>query len=357
MKWLRDSAGALKSVLFLTGAVALLLGLSTLMALAYGASPGDLARQIWKGVLSTPYGWCQVLFRATPLIFTGLALALSFQARLFNIGAEGQAVVGSLALAWVGWAGSGLSPFLLWPLAVAAALLAGGLWGWIPGWLKARWGTHEVINTIMLNFIALALSNYIISRHLALPESVRTPDIAGSLWLPRLSEVWPAAQGSPANMSLFIAILLAVAAHLFLKSTRPGFILRATGRSPRAAAWAGVEIRSTLAWTMALSGALSALVGFNAVLGYKHYYESGMTGGVGFVGIGVALLARNSPLAVIPAAIFFGFLSYTGLVINNIVPQEAVEVLTGAILILVILSEAWRQGLVRKRVVPAPGEA
>jgi simple sugar transport system permease protein len=194
----------------------------------------------------------------------------------------------------------------------------------------------------MLNFVALALSNYVVSRHLALPESVRTPDIATPLWLPRLSSIWPAAQGSPANVSLFLAVLLAVAVHVFLKSTRLGFVLRATGRAPRAAEWSGISVRRTLAWTLALSGALAALVSLNGILGYKHYYESGMTGGVGFIGIGVALLARNSPLGVIPAAIFFGFLSYTGLVINNLVPKEAVEVLTGAILILVILAEAWR---------------
>ncbi|MBU1699159.1 MAG: ABC transporter permease [Candidatus Eisenbacteria bacterium] len=313
------------------------------MALLHGVAPYDIGRLVWKHVLSTPYGLSQILFRATPLIFTGLAVAIAFQTGLFNIGAEGQAVVGSLALATVGCTFSGLPALLLWPLVLGAGLFMGGFWGWIPGWLKARWGTHEVINTIMLNFIALALSNYVISHHLAMPESVRTADVAPSLWLPRLSGLWPATQGSPVNLSFVIAVFLAIAIHFFLKSTRAGFALRAAGRGPRAALWAGVKVNRAIILSMALSGAMASLVGLNTVLGYKHYYEDGMTGGVGFIGIGVALLARNNPIAIIPSALFFGFLSFTGLAINHLVPKEAVDVLTGAILILAILAEAWRR--------------
>ncbi|MBD3335440.1 MAG: ABC transporter permease, partial [Candidatus Eisenbacteria bacterium] len=131
--------------LLLTAAIVLALG--ALMAWFHGASPGRVGRLVWDAVLSTPYGWSQILFRATPLIFTGLAVALAFHAGLFNIGAEGQAVVGSLTLAWVGSAAAGLPGIALWPLALAAGVGAGAAWGWFPGWLKARWGTHEVINT------------------------------------------------------------------------------------------------------------------------------------------------------------------------------------------------------------------
>ena len=317
--------------------------------MAHGASPGAMGRRVWEEVLSSPYGLSQVVFRATPLLLTGLAVATAFQAGLFNIGAEGQAVVGSLALGWVGWAAGGLPALALWPLALGAAVVAGGIWGGIPGWLKARFGTHEVINTIMLNFIAMAASNYLLSRHLALPESMRTPDVARALWLPRLSRFWTGSEGSPANVSFFIAIVLAVGLHFFLRRTRYGFLIRVCGRGPRAAAWAGVDVRRTLVFAMVASGALAALSGLNGVLGYKHCYEAGMTGGVGYLGIGVALLARNEPLHAIPSALLFGFLSYTGLAISGLVPKEAVDVLTGAVLLFVILADRWRRRVRSRR--------
>jgi simple sugar transport system permease protein len=231
---------------------------------------------------------------------------------------------------------------LLWPAAVGAGLAAGALWGLIPGWLKARWGAHEVINTIMLNFLAAALSNYLLSRHLALPESVRMPEVATSLQLPRLATFLPALAGSPVNLSLAAAVIAAVLGHVLLHRTRPGFAIRCAGAGPRAARWAGLRVPRILVWTMAGSGALAALVGWNGVLGYKHYYEGGMTGGVGYLGIAVALMARNEPLAVLASALFFGFLSYAGLVLHDLVPKEAVDVLTGAVLLFVVTVESWR---------------
>lgn len=165
-------------------AAALLTG--TLVALALGVSPGALGEKLVSGIVLSPYGWGQVLYKATFLVFTGLAVAIAFSAGLFNIGAEGQAVVGSLACALVGIAGAGLPGVLLLPLALAAACAGGALWGWVPGYLKARFGTHEVIQTIMLNFIALALSNFLVTRYLGLPETVRTAEVGSGAWLPRL---------------------------------------------------------------------------------------------------------------------------------------------------------------------------
>jgi general nucleoside transport system permease protein len=319
-------------------ALAVAVALATLIAFALGVSPGVLVDTLVSRF--GPYSWGQVLFRATFLTFTGLAVAMAFQAGLFNIGAEGQAVVGSLACAVVGAGLAPLPPVILLPLAVAAAFAGGAAWGLLPGWLKARFGTHEVINTIMLNFIALAGSNFLMTRYLALPETVRTAEVGAAL--PRLDSLWPALRGSAVNASLLLALVAVLLAHAFLHHTAAGFKLRAVGRGLVQARTAGIEPGPRIVAAFALAGGAAGLVGTNFVLGYKHYYEDGFTGGIGFLGIAVALVARNEPLAVFPAALLFGLLSEGGLVVNTLLPREMVDVLTGAILLAFIVAERVR---------------
>jgi len=320
-------------------ALAVAVVLAALIAVLLGVSPAALVATL--GARFGPYAWGQVLFRATFLTFTGLAVALAFQAGLFNIGAEGQAVVGSLACAVVG---AGLAPLpgvILLPAAVAAALAGGAAWGLLPGWLKARFGTHEVINTIMLNFIALAGSNFLMTRYLALPETVRTADVGASL--PRLDNLVPGLHGSAVNASLWLALAAVLLAHAFLHHTAAGFKLRAVGRGLIQARTAGIEPGRRIMLAFALAGGAAGLVGTNFVLGYKHYYEDGFTGGIGFLGIAVALVARNEPLGIFPAALLFGFLAEAGLVVNTLLPREMVDVLTGAILLAFIVAERLRR--------------
>ncbi len=326
----------------LTAAVLLAIAIAVLL----GVSPARLAHTLIERL--GPFAWGQVLFRATFLTFTGLSVALAFQAGLFNIGAEGQAVVGSLGCALVGIALTGWPAWIVLPAAIAGAMVAGGLWGFIPGWLKARFGTHEVINTIMLNFIALAGSNFLMTRYLALPETVRTAEVGAAL--PRLDALVPALRGSAVNASLGLAVAAVVVAHIFTHHTVAGFKLRAVGRGPVQARMAGIDPGRRLVLAFALAGAAAGLVGTNFVLGYKHYYEDGFTGGIGFLGIAVALIARNEPLAILPAALLFGFLAESGLVVNTLLPREMVDVLTGAILLVFIVAERMRaQGLRRLR--------
>jgi general nucleoside transport system permease protein len=306
-------------------------------AVALGVAPGEMLSLV--ATRFGAYAWGQVLYKATFLIFTGLAVALAFAGGLFNIGAEGQAVVGSLACALVGIAGAALPGVLLLPAAIAGAFLGGGLWGLIPGWLKARWGTHEVINTIMLNFIALALSNFLIARYLGLPETVRTAEIGAGAFLPRLDGLLPGMRGAAVNLSLGVALAAAVAAHLFLYRTRAGLELRAIGNGRRQASVLGIDPGRGTRLAFFLAGGLAGLAGTNFVLGYKHYYEDGFSGGIGFLGIAVALLARNRPLLVVPAALLFGFLSQAGLLVNTLLPREVVDILTGAILLVFIATD------------------
>ena len=313
--------------------------LATLIALGLGVAPAQVLHLL-VGRFSA-YAWGQVLFQATFLTFTGLAVALAFRAGLFNIGGEGQAVAGSLACALVGIATAGAPVWLSLLLAILAAFAGGALWGFIPGWLRARFGIHEVINTIMLNFIAMAGSNFVMTRYLALPETVRTAEVIARL--PRLDAFVPMMRGSAANLSLLIALLAVLAAHLFLHHTPAGLALRASGLGLCQALTAGIRPTRQMIFAFVLGGGCAGLVGTNFVLGYKHYYEDGFTGGIGFLGIAVALLARNEPLAIIPAALLFGFLAQAGLIVNTLLPREIVDILTGVILLVFIAAERVRQ--------------
>ncbi len=321
--------------------VSLGLALGGIIAALLQVSPLDFYGQLWSGTVGSSFGWGQVLYRATPLIFCGLSVAFAFQARLFNIGAEGQMAVGGLAMAAVGAVAPSAGPIAL-ILALGAGALAGGIWGGIPGVLKARTGSHEVIVTILLNFIAFAVVNYLLVRGLALPETVRTAEIVESAHLFRLSDFVPAFRGAPVNAALFLALLCAVALAAWLRFTPWGLSLQILGEGPGAARYAGLPVGRLTAFAMSGAGALAGLGGASFVLGFKHYFEEGFTGGAGFLGIAVALLARNRALAVIPSAIFFGALSYGGFVVNRTVPREVLDVLQAVILILFIVFEARR---------------
>ncbi|UCF78643.1 MAG: ABC transporter permease [Candidatus Eiseniibacteriota bacterium] len=317
-------------------AIAAAFAAGAVFILAIGESPVSVYGRLFSGTFGNFYGLGQVLFKATPLIFTGLSVALAFKAGLFNIGAEGQLYIGTFAVAWVGFTLSGLPGVLLVPLCVLAGAAGGALWGAVPGYLKSRFGAHEVINTIMLNFVAIALTGYFVTHVYFVPETVHTQRIAAQAQIPRLEQFWPVFKGSPVNVSLFLALGIAVAVYFFLWRTRFGFELRALGLNPAAAEYGGISVGAGTVLAMTLSGALAGLVGVDFVMGYKYYYEGGFSSGLGFMGIAVALLGRNHPLGVVLAAFLFGALSYGGLVINAVVPKELVEILQGIVILVVI---------------------
>jgi len=317
-------------------AIAMALAAGAAFILAIGENPLAIYADMARECFGRGYGLGQTLFKATPLIFTGLAVALGFRTGVFNIGAEGQMILGGFAAAM-----AGLLP-LPGPLPLLAALLAaalaGGAWGAIPGALKARFGAHEVINTIMLNFVAYALvawMGHAVFEH----ATVRTATLPEAAWIARLGALFPALKGSPANFSLALALLAAAAVHLLLFRTRLGYELRVVGLSPSAAEYGGIATGRAQALALGLSGAAAGLAGVNFVLGYKHYFELGFSAGAGFLGIAVALVGRNHPLGVIAAALFFGALSYGGLVVNQRVPKELVEALQGLVILFAIATQ------------------
>ncbi|MBI1796073.1 MAG: ABC transporter permease [Candidatus Eisenbacteria bacterium] len=300
-----------------------------------------------RETLGTGYGIGQTLFKATPLVFCGLSVGLGFRAGLFNIGVEGQLTVAAFAAALVGAALAHLPAIALLPLTLATAIATGALWGAVPGVLKARFGSHEVINTIMLNFIAAALVSYL-GRGVFEPATVRTAEIGAGATLPRLDLLWPVLRGSPANLALPIALAVAALVGVLLFRTRLGFELRALGLNAPAAEYGGIPIGATQVKAMALSGAIAGLAGMNFVLGYKHFFELGFSAGVGFIGIAVALLGRNHPVGITIAALFFGGLLYGGLAINERVPKELVEVLLAIVILLAISVQQVIERIARK---------
>jgi len=320
--------------------VALLVALvaGDLLILAVGQSPAAVYRLLVQGTWGNWYGFGQVLYKTTTLIATGLAVSLGLRAGLFNIGAEGQLAAGGFGAALAGLAlPAGTPAWIAVPACVAAAMAAGGAVGAVPGALRARFGAHEVITTIMLNFIVLALLNWIVVAHLRVPETLHTPEIrAGAV--PRLAVAWAAFHGSAANFTIGILLAAALATWWFLFRTRSGYELRAVGLQPDAAEYGGVGAGATWMRALAISGMLAGLGGVNFVLGYKHYYEEGFAGGAGFLGIAVALVGRNHPAGVVVAALFFATLSQGGLAVNALVPKQLVEVLQGVIILAVAAS-------------------
>ncbi len=271
-----------------------------------GENPWHVLRILGKSAFGSRYDFGMTLFYSTPLIFTGLSVAVAFHAGLFNIGAEGQLTLGALAAAVVGavWPGLGLPVAPV--LAGVAAVLVGTLWGAIPGWLRARRGSHEVINTIMLNFIAAGLASYVALYLLKNPDS-QNPETrpVGPGYLIHQFAVF---SGAPVSAALPLAILAAVAVWVLLWRTALGFEIRAVGQSEPAARAAGINPGNIRIIALSLAGGLAGLVAVGEVLGNAGKFKVGFSPEYGFMGIAVALLGRNQPLGIVAAALLFGAL-------------------------------------------------
>jgi simple sugar transport system permease protein len=331
--------------------VALLLAavVGDLLILSFGQSPGAVYRLLLDGTWGNAYGFGQVLYKATTLVFTGLAVALGLRAGLFNIGAESQLAAGGFCAALVGLLMPvGIPALLCLPVYILAAALGGGAVGAVPGWLKARFGAHEVIVTIMLNFIVLALLNYLTSTRLHVPDTLHTAEIRSGQ-LPRLADLSSAFQGSAANMVIVLAVMAMIGLWWFLFRTRRGFELRAVGLQPRAAEYGGIDVGGVTWRALALSGAIAGIGGLNYVLGYKHYYEEGFATGAGFLGIAVALVGRSHPIGIGLAALLFATLSQGGLAVNALVPKQMVDVLQAVVILAVATSVPEVRRLLRLR--------
>jgi len=292
-----------------------LLAVGTALALGaviIGATGGDVVlayHGLWEGSLGRPQAISDTLVWTTPYIFGGLAVALAFKGGLFNIGVEGQIGLGSLAAVYVGYAVTGVPFPLHLIVAILACCLAGAAWGAIPGILKARTGAHEVIVTIMLNYVAIQLTSFLVSGVMKDPNpliaNAQTPKILQSARLPPLL---PDPQYR-VHWGFVLALLAALGVWWLLKKTTVGFEIRTVGPNPRAARYAGISVGRTLVLTMSLSGLLAGLAGALEVVGLNYYHSAGFNVGYGFDAIAVALLGRTEPIGVIPSAVLFGALA------------------------------------------------
>jgi len=276
----------------------------------------------------------------TPYIFAGLAVALGFRAGLFNIGAEGQLFIGGLASVYVGYSIQGLPWIIHLPLALLAGILAGALWGAIPGYLKARTGAHEVINTIMMNYVAFRLTDFLLQGPMARPDNLPiTPEVQTSAYLPSLF-----ARPIRLHWGFFLALGFAFLVYWFLWRTTIGLEIRMVGANPHAARYAGVRIAPIMVLTMALSGALAGLAGASQVLGVDHRMVRAFSSGYGFDSIALALLGNSHPLGVVLASLLFGFLRGGAARMQSVadVPVEIIRVVQGIVIIFVAAPEIIR---------------
>ncbi len=316
--------------------------LSALVILGIGEDPVAAVKLMVEGALGSTYGWGYTLYYATNFMFTGLAVAVAFHARLFNIGGEGQAMLGGLGVAVI-------SLYVPWPhwsvaliAASAAAMLFGAAWAAIPAYLQARRGSHIVITTIMFNFIAAALLNYMLVNVMR-PEGSMDPATArfpAAVHLPTLNEILaplgiPFSKAAPANVSLLVAIGACILVWALIWRTRLGYEIRAYGHSETGARYAGISPFRITMIAMLISGALAGLMAINNVMGEAERLVLNSTEGAGFIGIAVALMGRSHPFGVFLAAILFGFLYQGGaeLALWTSIPRELIVVIQALVIL------------------------
>jgi len=322
---------------------------------AYGAlflgaigNPGDIflafqnyfatgqAGPLYKAI----YPFTESLVTATPYIFAGLAVAVGFRGGLFNIGAEGQFYLGALGSAYIGYSISFLPWYLHLPLALLGGAAAGAIWGAIPGYLKARFGAHEVVNTIMMNWIAFRLTDWLLNGPMmAIGYRPVTPTINATAELPRF---FPPPLRF--NWGFLLALAIAALVYWFLFKTTIGFEIRTVGANPSASKYAGMSITRNFVLVMTISGALAGLAGAAQVLGTDHWIGQGFSAGYGYDSIALALLGNSHPLGVVIAAILFGILRSGATSMESLagIPIDIISVIQSLIIVFVAAPQIIR---------------
>ena len=316
--------------------------LSAFVILAIGENPWEALKLMVQGSLGSTYGWGYTLYYATNFIFTGLAVSIAFHARLFNIGGEGQALLGGLGVAIICL----YIPWPHWTLALLGCIVGAGLfgaaWAAIPAFLQAKRGSHIVITTIMFNFIAAALLNYFLIGALKVPGSMEpgSDKFPEATHLPSFQDMFSFGEntlfrGAPANVTFFVAIAACVALWALIWRTRLGYEIRAFGQSESAAKYAGISPTKIIMVAMLISGALAGMMAINNVQGEAERLVLNAVEGAGFIGIAVALMGRSHPFGVLLAALLFGFLYQGGaeLALWTSIPRELIIVIQALVIL------------------------
>jgi ABC-type uncharacterized transport system permease subunit len=311
-------------------ATAFLVG--ALVLIATGYSPVDVYTAMVLGAFGDVYGVGQTLTQATPIIFTALAFLFSFKCGLFNIGAEGQFLVGGFVAAIAGIFLGGLPAPLPLVLALLAGALAGGAWGFLPGFLKVRFGAHEVITTMMFSYIATYLTSYMVNYPFKAPGWVaQTVQVADSARLPRILDP------TQLSASILVAVALAGAVYYILRKTTLGYEVRTSGLNPSAAEGGGINVKRVIVLAFVLSGALAGIGGAGEILGVHYRFIQGFSPGYGFDGLAVALVGGLNPIGVLLASVLFGALRSGGMLMTRAthVPLDIVIIIQALVIIFV----------------------
>jgi len=334
----RPDVGAWLQFLAILLALAAAFIVSAALITIAGADVGKAALAAFKGAFGSLKSFAETLLQSTPILLTGLAVTVAFRARLFNIGAEGQFLAGAMGAVWVSLAfGDALPSGLLIPLTMLGALATGGLWGGIPGLLRARYGTSEIIVTVMMNFVIYFLLAFLLGDVWRDPSSffLQTPRMPEAAHLPKLIA------GTRLHLGFIVALAAAALVYVLLWRTALGYEIRAVGINATAATYKGIDVAKITVLVMALSGAIAGLSGAIEIPGLHQRLTLDTSTGVGFTGIIIAMLGRLHPLGVVLAAFFFGA-SVTGTSAMQIatgVPVAINQAIQGIILIFLLITD------------------
>jgi ABC-type uncharacterized transport system permease subunit len=318
-------------------AVMLSLLVSAALITTSGANPWEAMGALFRGAFGTRHAILETIVQATPLIFTGLAMVVSFRAKVFNIGAEGQLFAGAMIAAWISMNFSHLPKVIVIGLIILGSMVAGGMWAFLPGFLKARFGTNEIIVTVMMNYIILFIISYLLGGLWRDPGQffLQTVRFEDSTHLPTFFD-------SRIHLGFFLAIIMAFVVYILLWKTPLGYDIRAVGDNPTSSRYKGIRISLIIIAVMVISGAIAGLAGGMEVTGIHYRLKLDISASYGYIGILIALLGRLNPFGVIIAAIFFGALvnGSTGMQIFTGVPVALVDSVQGIVLVFLLAAEA-----------------
>jgi len=339
------------------------LAVGAVMLLLLGANPLEAYGALWDGAFGSTNAFAETLVKATPLLLVALGICISFRGDVINIGGEGQMIVGAIFATWVGLTFTGLPGWLVIVLAMLAGFLGGGIWGGIPGFLKAYFNVNEILSTVMMNAIAVQIMNFMLRGPMIDPSQAelasKIPQTA------RLLESFRLPRWAPTRLHLgaLIAVVLAVLVYILLWRTVLGYRIRAVGQNPNASRYAGINVKRYVVLALLLSGAFAGLAGAIQVYGVNYRMitdgsASGFTGSAGFNGIVAALFGQLHPIWSIPASILFGALLVGANSMQRVVqvPSALVIALNGLVVVFVVSSEIWRRRRQRRRLAAAKNE-
>lgn len=313
-------------------AILLAFAIGALLIKISGFSVIKAYSSLWDGAFGNMYNFSQTLLNTIPLIFTGLAVAIGFKAGLFNIGGEGQMIVGAFVSAIVAITLKSLPGIVLIPTALIAGGLAGSVWSFIPGYLKTKTGAHEVVTSIMMNYIGVLGTSYLLLKYFKdagpIPQTEFIPEAA------RLTEL---IEYSRLTTAIFVALAVVIIAEIFFKKTKLGYKMQVVGQNPSAAEYAGINSNRMMLFSMQMSGFVAGLAGSTIVMGVLHRFITNFSPGYGFTGIAVAVLGRNKPVGVLFAALLFGALQTGGLTMQFFakIPMDLMVVIQGLVILFV----------------------